>query len=138
MSEDETAHVTREMLTGLSYLHSQGITHRDIKVCACVLVCALGESNLRYRDVDAKRTPKTTVVPHFYTPSGVYLNQLEVRLCMYSTVATGVGVSLPGMLPSLYPWLIFFWFVRVACASVVRGGACAVKSPLSNSPLPWR
>lgn len=32
MSEEQTAETTRKMLLGLRYLHSQGITHRDIKV----------------------------------------------------------------------------------------------------------
>lgn len=34
MSEEQTADVTRKLLGGLCYLHAQGITHRDIKVCA--------------------------------------------------------------------------------------------------------
>lgn len=38
MSEDQTANTTRAVLSGLSYLHSKDITHRDIKVRATVML----------------------------------------------------------------------------------------------------
>ena len=43
MSEDQTANTTKKVLSGLSYLHSKGITHRDIKVRATVMLEALLE-----------------------------------------------------------------------------------------------
>lgn len=36
MSEEQAANTTRKVLSGLSYLHSKDITHRDIKVWVMV------------------------------------------------------------------------------------------------------